>query len=249
MKTIGVEIPDGVSVKNAARAIKDIIFVSLGSNCAVRELPAQENRANFLWPHEDGSIEEAGYEFANGKTGDYLKEWWDILKKRIRELPAQAELLEACKVMLESHFNLYKKVFGEKSDPEIDVVRKQLKAALRSAQPEQGQGGTPRIYTRCPACFNDTLTINKGHLLCTWHECPNPTLIDLAGEPQPPAKVDDKNLCVWKWDTDGFYLSDCGASFCLNDGTLKENEMYFCHKCGKKIKENCHAQGEERYEK
>lgn len=35
-----------------------------------------------------------------------------------------------------------------------------------------------RIYTRCPACGNDTLTINKGHLLCTWHECKDPTLID-----------------------------------------------------------------------
>jgi hypothetical protein len=36
----------------------------------------------------------------------------------------------------------------------------------------------PRIYTRCPSCHNDTLTVNKGHLLCTWHACPNPTLID-----------------------------------------------------------------------
>jgi hypothetical protein len=35
-----------------------------------------------------------------------------------------------------------------------------------------------RIYTRCPACKNDTLRINKGHLLCTWHACPNPTLIE-----------------------------------------------------------------------
>jgi hypothetical protein len=51
----------------------------------------------------------------------------------------------------------------------------------------------PRIYTRCPACHNDTLTINRGHLLCTWHVCPYPTLIDrignvppnAAGEPQP----------------------------------------------------------------
>jgi hypothetical protein len=39
----------------------------------------------------------------------------------------------------------------------------------------------PRIYTRCPACKNDTLTINEGHLLCTWHVCPDPTLIDRLG--------------------------------------------------------------------
>jgi hypothetical protein len=53
----------------------------------------------------------------------------------------------------------------------------------------------PRIYTRCPACFNDTLTINKGHLLCTWLDCPNPALIDSA-EPacaaQPKATDDQQ---------------------------------------------------------
>lgn len=40
-------------------------------------------------------------------------------------------------------------------------------------------GKSPRIYTRCPACGNDTLTINDDkHLLCTWIDCPDPTLID-----------------------------------------------------------------------
>lgn len=43
----------------------------------------------------------------------------------------------------------------------------------------------PRIYTRCPACKNDTLTISsKGRLLCTWHECPNPVAIERMCEPQ-----------------------------------------------------------------
>lgn len=41
---------------------------------------------------------------------------------------------------------------------------------------------SPRIYTRCPSCGNDTLTINDDkHLLCTWIECPHPTLIDNVG--------------------------------------------------------------------
>ncbi len=43
----------------------------------------------------------------------------------------------------------------------------------------------PRIYTRCPACNNDTLTINRGRLLCTWQECPDPTRIDKAIDRQP----------------------------------------------------------------
>ena len=39
-----------------------------------------------------------------------------------------------------------------------------------------------RIYSRCPACHNDTLMINKGRLLCTWHKCSDPTLIDRLGD-------------------------------------------------------------------
>jgi len=40
-----------------------------------------------------------------------------------------------------------------------------------------------RIYTRCPACKNDTLCINDDkHLLCTWISCPDPTLIDRIGK-------------------------------------------------------------------
>lgn len=47
-----------------------------------------------------------------------------------------------------------------------------------------------RIYTRCPACLNDTLTINNGHLLCTWIKCPDPTLIDRT---QPETGKDVKS--------------------------------------------------------
>lgn len=36
----------------------------------------------------------------------------------------------------------------------------------------------PRLYTRCPACLNDTLTVNKGRLLCTWYECKNPLAVE-----------------------------------------------------------------------
>lgn len=42
---------------------------------------------------------------------------------------------------------------------------------------------TLRIYTKCPACGNDTLTVNDDkHLLCTWVSCPDPTLIDRVRE-------------------------------------------------------------------
>ena len=38
-----------------------------------------ETKADFLWPHDDGSVAQAGYEFCNGKTEGYRREWWRIL--------------------------------------------------------------------------------------------------------------------------------------------------------------------------
>lgn len=43
------------------------------------ELSGSAFNANFLWPHEEGSIEQAGYEFANAKTEKYREQWWKIL--------------------------------------------------------------------------------------------------------------------------------------------------------------------------
>ncbi len=39
-----------------------------------------------------------------------------------------------------------------------------------------------RIYSRCPACHNETLIINDGRLLCSWWKCSDPTLIDRLGD-------------------------------------------------------------------
>ena len=50
----------------------------------ITELEDSTIKANFLWPHEEDSIEEAGYEFANAKTEAYQKYWWGELKERIR---------------------------------------------------------------------------------------------------------------------------------------------------------------------
>lgn len=41
-------------------------------------------KANFLWPFDHDSIEEAGYEFANAQTEEYQEEWWHILLERIK---------------------------------------------------------------------------------------------------------------------------------------------------------------------
>jgi hypothetical protein len=53
-------------------------------------------KANFLWPHNDGSIEESGYELVNGRTEKYRKQWWDILLERI-----ESEKIESIRQQLE----------------------------------------------------------------------------------------------------------------------------------------------------
>ncbi len=66
-------------------------------NCDVRhclisgphedKFPLKEKpKADFLWPVEKGSVEEAGYEFANARTEKYREEWWKILLARASEI-------------------------------------------------------------------------------------------------------------------------------------------------------------------
>lgn len=53
-----------------------------------------EYRASWLWPHATGSVEEAGYEFANAKTMEYQEQWWRILLERAKSLNDQAQRSE-----------------------------------------------------------------------------------------------------------------------------------------------------------
>lgn len=48
-------------------------------------------RANFLYQMGKGSIEEAGYEFANGRTEAYRKSWWKILIHRAKKTNASTD--------------------------------------------------------------------------------------------------------------------------------------------------------------
>lgn len=47
-------------------------------------------RADFLFGSADGSVEEAGYEFANARTEEYRRMWWAILLERAAYRPASA---------------------------------------------------------------------------------------------------------------------------------------------------------------
>jgi len=49
----------------------------------------QKPKGEFLWPCEEDSVEQAGYEFCNGLTEEYRQQWWEILCKKLKA--AQAE--------------------------------------------------------------------------------------------------------------------------------------------------------------
>lgn len=54
-----------------------------------------------------------------------------LAKAEIRLRAENKRLREALENLLVGHYNLYKKVWGEQSDPEVDIVRKIAKQALK----------------------------------------------------------------------------------------------------------------------
>lgn len=50
--------------------------------------------ANFLWGHDDDSIETLGYEFANAKTEEYQRECWQQLIDKLKNLSSPQEVTD-----------------------------------------------------------------------------------------------------------------------------------------------------------
>jgi len=53
-------------------------------------------KADFLYPAEPGSIEEAGFEFATAQTEEYRRRWWNYLLERATQCNAVIDLPKAC---------------------------------------------------------------------------------------------------------------------------------------------------------
>ena len=45
--------------------------------------------------------------------------------------------------------------------------------------------------------------------------------------------------CKWEWNGEDFdyYDTECGETFYIESGTLKENKIKYCPFCGKEIEE------------
>lgn len=47
-------------------------------------------------------------------------------------------------------------------------------------------------------------------------------------------------VCVWEEqdpDYESYWETSCGSAWCLMEGTPKENEIIYCHTCGKHVQE------------
>ena len=56
-----------------------------------------------------------------------------------------------------------------------------------------------------------------------------------------PAAPDSIATCEWREDADGIWETACGEAWQCTEGTPVENDMKYCHSCGKHLKEMPHA--------
>lgn len=46
----------------------------------------------------------------------------------------------------------------------------------------------------------------------------------------------NSDTCNWEFDDIAcYYHGNCGIDWCFTDGTLKDNEVNYCPKCGRKV--------------
>lgn len=51
-------------------------------------------------------------------------------------------------------------------------------------------------------------------------------------------KLVTHKICEWKYDDfEDRWEGSCGIEWCFSDGGLKENDVIYCPKCGKKARE------------
>ncbi len=108
---------------------------------------------------------------------------------------------------------------------------------------------SPRIYTRCPACHNDTLTINYDkHLLCTFIGCPDPTLIDRISveREKDRARIAEPESRVWNAISDP--QTKAALSLPEDNGLLEEVRNAIEH-ANELVKKMSDGKGHIRFEK
>lgn len=122
--------------------------------------------------------------------------------------------------------------------------------AALTAQPQQVHSDHPmRHYDRtCPACNKQPSSVMvpvepTDAMLRPFYECP-PDDLRVAYEAmlriakhQAAAKEPEQKpaACNWEYVEDGYWQTDCGEAFCVEEGTPEQNGMKYCHHCGKPL--------------
>ena len=86
--------------------------------------------ARKVWPQKSDELKH---------LHTWLTAWSFSNADRDRYKALCQKMAEASEQMLGGHFNLYKSVFGENSEPEHDIVRKELKYVLAEYEYEMGE--------------------------------------------------------------------------------------------------------------
>lgn len=73
---------DENTIENETEVIKR--WNTRAEQAARKEPIVESEKANFLWPHSDDSLDQFLYEFANTKTEEYRKEIYNSLKDKIK---------------------------------------------------------------------------------------------------------------------------------------------------------------------
>ena len=121
-------------------------------------------------------------------------------------------------------------------DLAVDLFAHAMKQKLAQKR-EQGRGG----WETCPPEILSKMLIDhiaKGDPVDVANFCMmlHQTGNRIVEQPRPVP------TCDWQEDSDGIWETSCGEAWVCTEGTPAENNMKYCHSCGKHLKEHRYAE-------
>lgn len=76
------------------------------------------------------------------------------------------------------------------------------------------------------AAYDEEMWENQDHL------AGNAAFIAASREDIPWLLAQVERTCAWTWDTDGFWHTRCGGTWCFENAGPEENGVGYCFRCG-----------------
>ena len=183
----------------------------------------EKHKANFLWPHNDESIEALGYEFANAKTEEYREEMWKGIMSEIESLRKRVKELEE-EVKAYRDFDKFQEPEWVKENESLRKRVKELEAELKERQ---------EAFDRASCCVVEERLVNER--LEKKLEIARDALEDYAS-------CSDGCTCGdgWSHDSAKEALAAIDNNNCACGGYMEViygGKGRRCNKCGKESKE------------